>query len=142
MLAVALGSLGVQYAKAMGYRVLAIDAGKKDYCLSVGAEAYLDANEATVDAVEKTGVVQAAIVTGDVGNAYQVAMDFLGPFGTLVCVGIPPSDQRVSFHPMELVNKGIRIIGSAVGTRQDILEAAECRPSWGCQAFNQYRKSR
>lgn len=109
----------------MGYRVLAIDAGKRDYCLSVGAEAYLDATEATADAVEKIGVLQAAIVTAGVGRAHQAAMDFLVPFGTLVCVGIPPPDQRVSFHPVELVNKGIRIIGSAVGTRQDILEAVE-----------------
>ena len=119
------GSLGVQYAKAMGYRVLAIDAGKRDYCLSVGAEAYLDATEATVDAVKEIGVIQAAIVTAGVGRAHQAAMDFLAPFGTLVCVGIPPADQRVSFHPVELVNKGIRIIGSAVGTRQDILEAVD-----------------
>ena len=119
------GALGVQYAKAMGYRVLAIDAGKKDYCLSLGAEAYLDATKATVEAIEKIGVIQAAIVTAGVGKAYQAAVDFLAPFGTLVCVGIPPPDQLISVHPITFVNKGIKIIGSAVGTRQDILEAIE-----------------
>ncbi|KAK6895070.1 Alcohol dehydrogenase 2 [Candida tropicalis] len=39
-----LGSLGIQYAKAMGYRVLAIDAGddKGEFVKSLGAETYID----------------------------------------------------------------------------------------------------
>ena len=54
------GSLGIQYAKAMGYRVLAIDTGKRDHCLSKGAEAYLEADEATPEAVTKHSPIQAA----------------------------------------------------------------------------------
>jgi D-arabinose 1-dehydrogenase-like Zn-dependent alcohol dehydrogenase len=41
------GALGVQFARAMGYRVIAIDLGvsKREYCLELGAEVYFDAKE-------------------------------------------------------------------------------------------------
>jgi alcohol dehydrogenase, propanol-preferring len=116
------GALAVQYAKAMGYRVLAIDVGKREYCLSIGAEAYVEAGEVVPEAV---GPTQAAIVTAGVAPAYRAAIDLLAPFGTLVCVGIPPADQEVAFNPTLCINKGISIIGSAVGTRKDIVEAIE-----------------
>lgn len=121
------GALAVQFGKAMGYRVLAVDVGKRDYCLAVGAEAYLDAGDASEEAVQElTGEgVQAAVVAAGTNKAYQAAIDWLAPFGTLVCVGIPPGDQLVNFHPRWFVGKGIRVLGSAVGTRQDILEALE-----------------
>lgn len=119
------GALGVQYAKAMGYRVLAIDVDKKDYCLSIGAEEYLEATDATNEAVAKIGVVQTAIVMANVGKAYQQAMSLLSPFGTLVCIGIPQQTDVVSFHPVIPALAGLRILGSAVGTRKDIAEAIE-----------------
>jgi alcohol dehydrogenase, propanol-preferring len=120
------GALAVQYAKAMGYRVLAIDMGKEEYCLSVGAEAYLDAKVATTGTVNEIApIVSAAIVTAASGAAYNAAISLLSPLGTLVCIGVPPTDQLIKVHPLEFVDKGIHIIGSAVGTRKDILEAVE-----------------
>ncbi|ETN44935.1 uncharacterized protein HMPREF1541_09810 [Cyphellophora europaea CBS 101466] len=121
------GALAVQFAVAMGYRVLAVDVGKEPYCRNMGAEAYLEAGEASVEAVGKaTGEgVHAVVVAAGLNKAYQAAINWLAPFGTLVCVGVPPEDQLVNFHPAWFIGKGIRIIGSAVGTRQDILEALE-----------------
>jgi propanol-preferring alcohol dehydrogenase len=52
-------------------------------------------------------------------------LSLIAQFGTLVCVGVPPPTQLVNFHPLHFVANGIRIIGSAVGTRGDILEALE-----------------
>jgi propanol-preferring alcohol dehydrogenase len=125
------GALGVQYAKAMGYRVIAIDIGdverKQEYCLKLGAEAYFDAKE--VDAAKimsLTGDGAAAVlVMANTGKAYQAAMEFVAPLGTLVCVGIPALEDNVSFHPIPFIGRGVRIIGSAVGTRKDIWEAIE-----------------
>lgn len=119
------GALAVQFGKAMGYRILAVDVGKRDYCLTAGAEAYLEASEATDQAVQAlTGEgVQAVVVAAGINKAYQAAIGWLAPFGTLVCVGVPPSDQLVNIHPAWFIGKGIRVIGSAVGTREDILEA-------------------
>jgi propanol-preferring alcohol dehydrogenase len=124
------GSLGIQYAKAMGYRVIAVDAGKEKeaYCLQLGAEVYVDVagGQDTIATVrEKSGGHGAAavLVTAGSGKAYQDALSMLGPFGTLVCIGIPPPSQTVSFHPITFIDRGIKIIGSAVGTRLDIREA-------------------
>lgn len=124
------GSLGIQYSKAMGYRTIAIDSGKEkeQYCLDLGAKIYIDVSSTeNVPSLvrEKTGGRGAAavLVTAGSGKAYQEALRMLGPFGTLVCIGIPPPTQLVNFHPLLFIDMGIRIIGSAVGTRQDIKEA-------------------
>ncbi|RAO67605.1 uncharacterized protein BHQ10_003617 [Talaromyces amestolkiae] len=126
------GSLGIQYAREMGYRVIAVDAGsnRKEFCLSLGANAYVDIEqEGDVPAVvrkltDKQGA-RAAIVCAGSSSAYQDALQMVAPFGTLVCVGITPVSQQIQFHPLTLIDNGIRIVGSMVGTRGDVLEAVE-----------------
>lgn len=123
------GALGVQFAKAMGYRVIAIDLGdaKREYCLRLGAEAYFDATTLDAAAVHRlTGDgAAAALMMADSSKAYEAGLDLVAPYGALVCVGIPPPDQLVRFHPLLGISKNIRIIGSAVGTRKDIWDAIE-----------------
>lgn len=123
------GALGVQFAKAMGYRVIAIDVGdtKREYCLQLGAEAYFDAKEVDAAALQAlTGDGAAAVlVMANSSKAYEAALELVAPYGTLVCVGIPPPDQQVRFHPIMCIGKNVRIIGSAVGTRKDIWDAIE-----------------
>ncbi|KAF2454247.1 hypothetical protein BDY21DRAFT_366350 [Lineolata rhizophorae] len=125
------GAFAVQYAAAMGCRVVALDAGdaKRAYCLALGAEAYVDVADedqdvvAAVRSVTAGAGVAAALAIAGTAKAYQAALEFLGPFGTLVCVGIPPPWETVSFHPLLFIDKGVRIVGSAVGTREDIRDA-------------------
>ncbi|KAF7554716.1 hypothetical protein G7Z17_g2723 [Cylindrodendrum hubeiense] len=126
------GAFAIQYARSMGLRVLAIDAGesKGQYCLQLGAEAYVDvlgADSVADQAATITGrrSISAALVIAGSAKGYQTALEILGPFGTLVCVGIPPPHELVSFHPLLFIDKGIKIIGSAVGTREDIIDAIE-----------------
>ncbi|KAL3418246.1 zinc-binding dehydrogenase [Phlyctema vagabunda] len=126
------GTLGIQYAKSMGYRVVAIDAGaeKEEICLQLGAEAYIDllqtkATPARVEAITKGQNAAAVLVVAGSGKAYQDGLEMLAPFGTMVCVGIPPPTELVNFHPLTFIDKGIRILGSAVGSRLDLLEAIE-----------------
>ncbi|EXJ56186.1 hypothetical protein A1O7_09117 [Cladophialophora yegresii CBS 114405] len=125
------GALGVQFAKSMGYRVIAVDLGdadrKREYCLKLGAEAYFDAKEVNAAKIQSlTGDGAAAVlVMANTGKAYQAALEFVAPLGTVVCVGIPAREDKVSFHPTLGINNGVRIIGSAVGTRKDIWEAIE-----------------
>ncbi|KAF5002061.1 hypothetical protein FDECE_10740 [Fusarium decemcellulare] len=123
------GSLAIQYAKAMGYRVLAIDVGedKKAFCLDSGADAFIDATNPdfprAADALTGSQEITVVLACAASAAAYNSSLEILGSFGTLVCVGIPPLDQKVSFHPLLFIDKGIKIIGSAVGTKQEILEA-------------------
>jgi len=124
------GAMAIQYARAMGYRVLAIDAGeeKRDYCLRLQAEEYLDVlkHENVAQAVKKITENQGAaavLVAAGSTKAYQDAFDMLAPFATLVCVGIPPPTEKIQFHPLQFIDNGIRVIGSMVGSKQDIGEA-------------------
>ncbi|KAF4468381.1 alcohol dehydrogenase [Fusarium albosuccineum] len=125
------GGLGVQYAKAMGYRVAAIDVGPaKEFCLKMGAEVYFDGSDPDTPAALKKLTpdevgAKAVIVTAGSGRAYQSAFDIIRVFGTLVCVGIPPPDQTMTLHPLAFIDKGIRVIGSLVGTRTETLEALD-----------------
>lgn len=126
------GALGIQYAKAMGYRVIAVDTGveKGEFCKALGAEHYIDIMVAKTlgDAVKSiTGGRGCAgvIVTAGVNMAYQSAFEMLAPFGTYVCVGIPPPDQKMQLHPLLLIDSGAKMIGSVIGTRVDTIEAIE-----------------
>ncbi|KIW21610.1 hypothetical protein PV08_02190 [Exophiala spinifera] len=126
------GALGIQYAKAMGYRVIAVDLGvsKREYCLELGAEAYFDAavvQPADIQSLTGTnnGGAAAVLVMANSAKAYEAALGFVGPYGALVCVGIPPPDQTMRIHPLATIGKNVRIIGSAVGTRKDIWDAIE-----------------
>lgn len=124
------GALGIQFARAMGYRVIAIDVGpeKEQYCINCGAEAYfnaLDNKDLPTEIENLTNGEGASCVLACAGNskAYDLSFKILGPFGVLVCVGIPAPNQTIHFHPLLCIDKDVRIIGSAVGTRQDIIEA-------------------
>jgi propanol-preferring alcohol dehydrogenase len=125
------GGLGIQYAKAMGFRVAAVDIGPaKDSCIKMGADAYFDgASPATPAGLRKLtpneAGAKAVIVTAGSGRAYQNALDLVAVFGTLVCVGIPPPDQAMSLHPLTLIDRGINLLGTLVGTRTETLEALE-----------------
>ncbi|TQS33446.1 hypothetical protein Golomagni_06209, partial [Golovinomyces magnicellulatus] len=126
------GALAVQFAKAMGYRVVAIDIGdaKRQLCLSSGADSYVDARAVDDFAGEirkSTGPHGASVVLNCAGSghAYNVLLDLVAPFGNFVCVGIPPPDELVSFHPLLLIDRGIKLTGSVIGSRQEILEALE-----------------
>lgn len=129
------GAFVVAFGRAMGYRVIAVDAGpeKGAYALEEGAEHYVDITDpAAADAAAlvksyTTGGagVAAAVVCAGAGAAYQSAMDMLAPFGTLMCVGIPPPHGTFNIHPLQFISAGYKIMGSAVGTRRDTLEALE-----------------
>ncbi|KAJ6144861.1 chaperonin 10-like protein [Penicillium chermesinum] len=126
------GALAVSFARAMGYRVIAVDAGaaKEGFCRSQGAEHYVDVTSGE-DPGKKVREftdgqgAKAVIVTATAAAAYQQAFDMLGPFGTLMCVSILPEEARATFHPLWMIDNGWTVKGSSVGTRSDILEALE-----------------
>ncbi|KAI6752293.1 hypothetical protein HG530_013662 [Fusarium avenaceum] len=126
------GALGVAYAHAMGYRVIAVDAGasKEAYCKSQGAEHYIDvtsgedAGQQVKNLTDGQGA-KAVVVTATAAAAYQKAFDMLGPFGTLMCVSILPEEAKILFHPLWFIDNGWTVKGSSVGTRADILEALQ-----------------
>ncbi len=128
------GAFAVAFARAMGFRVVAVDAGpeKGAHARASGAEHYVDVTAAggdVGDAVKRLtdgghGVAAAIVATGSIA-AYDAAWDMLAPFGTVMCVGIPPPGRAVSYQPIAFIASGFRLLGSSVGTRQDILDALD-----------------
>ncbi|KJA19698.1 hypothetical protein HYPSUDRAFT_44081 [Hypholoma sublateritium FD-334 SS-4] len=125
-----LGHLAVQYAVAMGLRVLAIDSGetKKKLCLSLGAEAWVDFKESTdlikdvVAAADGLGPEAAVVAAGD-AKPFNQAVMYLRRKGTLVCVGMPAANALLSFPITLLIGKSLTIVGSAIGNQQEAVEA-------------------
>jgi propanol-preferring alcohol dehydrogenase len=116
-----LGHLAVQIAKAMGAEVIGLDVSKEKLALAteLGAARVLDAGDpAALKGLAKDGGVHVAVVTSAAKAAFDSAMVVLRPTGTLAVVGLPA--QPLTFAALALVGREIRVVGSAVGTREDL----------------------
>lgn len=127
-----LGHFGVQYAKAMGMRVVAIDGGgaKRELCLKLGAEAFIDFTTATDIPADVTRITSygahGVIIFPATKAAYEQAPLLLRPGGTMVCVGLPKDLSVVAgAHPLMMCMKKLNVVGSVVGTLKECDEALE-----------------
>ena len=124
-----LGHLAVQYARLVGGTVIAVDVEDEKLRLAteLGADHVVNAREQDpVAAIEALGGADVAIVLAVMPSVFEQAFASLRRGGRLVCVGLPPESEG----PMDLpifptVLKGISVIGSIVGTRQDLAEVFE-----------------
>lgn len=124
-----LGHLALQYAKIVGATVIAVDVddAKLDMARDLGADHVVNAATADpVAAVEALGGADVAIVLAVVPSVFETAFAVLRRGGRLVCVGLPPETEGPMALPIfPTVLKGISVIGSIVGTRQDLAEVFE-----------------
>ncbi|KRE25702.1 alcohol dehydrogenase [Mycobacterium sp. Soil538] len=122
-----LGHVAVQYAIAMGLRVVAIDVDDSKLALATGLGAEVVVNARTADVVAEvqtaTGGVHGVLVTAVHPEAFGQAIGLARRGGTIVFVGLPPGDFPASIF--DIVLKGLTIRGSIVGTRQDMVEAID-----------------
>ena len=122
-----LGHMAVQYARAMGMHVAAIDIhpDKLDLATSLGAEIALNAKEVdpATELQKRLGGVHGVLVTAVSPSAFEQAFGVLRPHGTMALVGLPPG--RFAMPIFDTVLKRITVRGSIVGTRQDLEEALE-----------------
>lgn len=121
-----LGNLAVQYAKKVfGAHVIAVDINDDKLALAKEVGADFTVNSAKEDAVkaiqEKTGGAHAAVVTAVSRDAFNAAVGAVRAGGRVVCVGLPVENMDISIP--RIVLDGIEIVGSLVGTRQDLEEA-------------------
>ncbi|OJK01364.1 hypothetical protein ASPACDRAFT_77136 [Aspergillus aculeatus ATCC 16872] len=119
-----LGHLGIQIGKEMGYRIIAVDsAAKRDICMQSGAAAFVDFSDdptAHIQSLTDGIGAHAVIVVVGLEKAYEQSVEFLRPVGTLVCVGLPRPDYHLPISPLMCVDRGYRIVGSAVGTEDEM----------------------
>ncbi len=116
-----LGHLALQIALAAGAEVIAIDvaADKLDAARQLGAAHAFDARSPdTPKAVRGLGGAHIAVVTSAARAAFDLGFKCLRPTGTLAIVGLPP--EPLQFSALAIVSGEFRIVGSAVGTRDDL----------------------
>ena len=122
-----LGHIAVQYAKAMGLRVAAVDIADDKLALAKrhGAELVVNAlHEDPIEVVQRvTGGAHGVLVTAVHPSAFGQAIHMSRRGGTIVFNGLPAGDFPASIF--EIVLKGLTVRGSIVGTRQDLEEALE-----------------
>lgn len=122
-----LGHVAVQYAKAMGLRVAAVDVSDEKLALAKkhGAEVVVNALEGDpAEAVlAQTGGAHGVLVTAVHPSAFGQAIHMTRRGGTIVFNGLPAGDFPASIF--EIVLKGLTVRGSIVGTRQDMQEALD-----------------
>ena len=122
-----LGHIAVQYAVAMGMRVIAVDVADDKLALAKkhGAEITVNAfaQEPSEVIQEKVGGSHGVLVTAVHPKAFDQAISMTRRGGTIVFNGLPPGDFPAPIF--DIVLKGLTIRGSIVGTRQDLVEALE-----------------
>src|ERR1700674_2634359 len=120
-----LGHVAVQYAKAMGLHVAAIDIGpdKMQLARNLGAEITVDAKqEDPVQVIQKKiGGAHGVLVTAVSLPAFKQAIGMLRRGGTCVLNGLPPGEFPVSIFDLVLTGQTVR--DSIVGTRLDLEES-------------------
>jgi propanol-preferring alcohol dehydrogenase len=122
-----LGHLAIQYANIAGGRVVAIDIHDEKLALAreLGAEFTVNAlKEDPIEAIQRLGGADQAIALAVAPKAFEQAYGSLKRGGTLVFVALP-ADNDVTIPIFQTVLNGITIVGSIVGTRNDLREVFE-----------------
>jgi propanol-preferring alcohol dehydrogenase len=123
-----LGSLAVQYAKnVFGARVVAFDINdnKLAFAKEMGADVTVNSlkenpKEKVIEITDGKGL-DACVVTAVAKAPFNQAVDVVKAGARVVAVGLPV--DKMDLDIPRLVLDGIQVVGSLVGTRQDLKEA-------------------
>ncbi|GIN92526.1 zinc-dependent alcohol dehydrogenase [Siminovitchia terrae] len=122
-----LGHIALQYAKAMGFNVVAVDINDDKLQLAKDLGADLAVNGKTSDPAQvikdQVGGVQAAISVAVNKTAFEQAYHSVKRGGSVVLVGLPNDEIPVPIF--DTVLNGVTVKGSIVGTRKDMQEALQ-----------------
>jgi propanol-preferring alcohol dehydrogenase len=122
-----LGHMAVQYAKAMGLHVAAVDIDPAKLRLAEQLGAEITINAMTTDPGsylrKEIGGAQGVLVTAVSRGAFAQALKMARRGGTITLNGLPPGDFPLPIFDMVL--EGITVRGSIVGTRLDLKESLE-----------------
>jgi propanol-preferring alcohol dehydrogenase len=115
-----LGHLGIQFARRMGFRTVAIGRGgdKEDMAKELGAHLYIDSAVEDASALlRRMGGARAILATAPSGGSMGPLVSGLAARGKLIVVAVPTDEIRLSAFP--LVFGGRSIYGTLTGTAID-----------------------
>jgi D-arabinose 1-dehydrogenase-like Zn-dependent alcohol dehydrogenase len=111
-----LGHLGVQFAREMGFRTIAIGGGpdKQHLATKLGAHVYIDAKaEDAAAALQRLGGADVILATAPNGAAIASLLPGLKPRGKLLVVGV--SSDPLPLNGIPLIFGGRSVVGSLTG---------------------------
>jgi propanol-preferring alcohol dehydrogenase len=113
-----LGHLGVQYARHMGFEVIAIDRGgddKAELAKKLGAHHYVDSAVTDIaTALQERGGAQVVLATASGGKAVAAAVKGLRRGGVVISLGA--TDEPIELSAFELLFKSLGVAGALTGT--------------------------
>jgi len=115
-----LGHLGIQYARQMGFRTVAIGRGADKHALAkkLGAHEYIDTNAGPpAEVLQKLGGAKVILATAPDSKAMSALMDGVGANGKLLVVGA--GFEPLTITPLQLISGRKAIQGWASGTARD-----------------------
>ncbi len=121
-----LGHLGIQYARQMGFRTVAIGRGgdKQALAKKLGAHSFVDTSAGPpAEALQKMGGAQIILATAPDSRSMSAVVDGLGPRGTLIIIGAGMESLTVT--PLQLIAGSKTVRGWASGTGKDSQETLE-----------------
>lgn len=122
-----LAHVALQYDKAMGYNVVAVDIHPEKLTLAKELGADITVNSSETDPVqaihEQVGGVHGGISVAVTKKAFEQAYRSVRRGGSLVVVGLPNADMSIPIF--DTVLNGVTVKGSIVGTRKDMQEALD-----------------
>src|ERR1700675_1305115 len=115
-----LGHLGVQFARHMGFRTVAIGRGRKKEKLAkdLGAHVYIDtAVDDAAAVLQRMGGARAILATAPSGGAMGPLVSGLSVRGKLIVVGVP--EDQIQLNAFPLVFGGRSVYGALTGSAID-----------------------
>jgi propanol-preferring alcohol dehydrogenase len=119
-----LGHLGVQYARAMGYEVVAISRGadKEGFAKELGAHHYVDSSrDDFAEAMQSLGGARVILATAPNAKSISQLVPALGIEGNLLIVGAP--FEPIEISALDLISMTRRVQGWPSGTATDSTDA-------------------
>jgi D-arabinose 1-dehydrogenase-like Zn-dependent alcohol dehydrogenase len=133
-----LGHLGIQYARKLGYRTVALSRGadKRALALELGAHEYLDQDACDAAAeLRRLGGARVILATAPNPQLMSKLIDGLGRNGTLLVIGASPEPIQVS--PFQLIGARRRVQGWPSGTAKDSEETLAFSALHGVSSRNE-----
>jgi D-arabinose 1-dehydrogenase-like Zn-dependent alcohol dehydrogenase len=115
-----LGHLGIQYARQMGFRTVAIGRGadKEALARKLGASVYVDTDASKpAEALQKLGGARVVLATAPDSKSISALVDGLAPGGKLLVIGA--SLEPLTITPLQLIGGRKAVQGWPSGTALD-----------------------
>jgi propanol-preferring alcohol dehydrogenase len=112
-----LGHLAVQYARRMGFRVVAIGLGPEigELAMKLGAHHYIDSLTAKpAEALQALGGAAVVLATASAGRAVADTLKGLGPHGEVIVLGA--TADPIELSAFDLLFASRKVIGALTGT--------------------------